>query len=387
MGRANGEGTIYQRSDGKWCGQVTVGFNPKTGKQKRKSFYGDTKKEVTRKMTEFKHKMNIGEYIEPSNMKLSEWLERWLEGRKSTLAYNTFKSYKSKIKKHLNPVLGDISLKDLKARHIQEMLNHKLEHGKLNGKGGLAPVSVNLLYRILHAALEQAVKENLLPSNPCKAVETPKERNREMETWNSQQVNKFLEAAEESKHHALFYIALNTGMRRGELIGLTWEDIDLDKQKIEVKRQMVRTDNGLEFKEVKSEASKRTIPLTDNVVKFLKSHKIKQGEKKLSAGAAYNDRDLVFCNKAGHAIDSTNLNREFKRVIERAKVPDIRFHDLRHTFATLFIENGGAIKTLQQILGHTSVTITMDTYSHVTEEMLSEAAQNIDEMYRVRSKK
>ncbi len=389
MARGNGEGTIVKRNDGRWMGAVTIGVNPKTGAPKRKYIYGKERKEVARKMTDLKKELFDGTYVEPSNMKLSEWLDSWIEGRKSSLAYSTYNNYKVMIRNHLKPEIGDLKLKELKTRQVQELLNYKLEEGRIDGDGGLSPRTVKYIYQTLHAALEQAIKERLITNNVCKAVEVPKKQDeKQLHTWDKSQVNKFLETARGYDCFILHYLALNTGMRRGELLGLKWKDISLDKRRIEVNRQLVRTDQGLIFKKVKTAAGNRTIPITDDVVTELKRHKIKQGENKLALGEAYNKKnDLVGSNKIGNPIDPRNLFREFKRVIKEAGLPEIRFHDTRHTFSTLFLQNGGSIKILQQILGHSSITVTIDTYSHVTEEMLIEAEKKMKTMYLVTGSK
>jgi len=382
MARGNGEGTIYKRKDGKWCGQLTIGTTPE-GKQKRKSFYGDTRKEVARKMTEMKHKLFTGTYIEQTNMKLGNWLKKWVKGRKSSLAYSTYRNYEMMIRNHLIPTLGRTKLKELNARQVQELLNYKLEHGKVNGEGGLSASSVKYIYTTLHAALEQAVKERLIPNNICVAVEVPKKQEEtKLHTWNNKQVMQFLNHAKDFRFYEVFFLALNTGMRKGELLGLKWQDINFSKNKIEVKRQLTRTDEGLIFKKVKTKSGNRTIPVTDEVAKFLKSHKIRQSEQRLALGDGYNQNDLIACNGIGNALDGRNLNREFKKIIDKAGLPEIRFHDLRHTFSTTYLQNGGNIKTLQQILGHSSITVTIDTYSHVTDEMLYQASKNISTMYK-----
>jgi len=384
MARGNGEGTIFQRKDGKWQGAVTIGTDPQTGKQKRKYFYGDTRKEVARQMTNLKQKLFSGTYSEPSEMKLIDWLNSWIEGRKSTLAYKTYKNYKTMIKNHLIDI-GDTKLKDLRTRQVQKLLNDKLKNGKVYGEGGLSPRTVKYIYQTLHVALEQAVKENMIPRNICKAVEVPKKQEeKKLHTWDKRQVNKFLETTRDHKYFILHYLALNTGMRRGELLGLQWKDINLDKKRIEVKRQLARTDKGLIFKKVKTKSGNRTIPITDDVVRELKQHKILQGEDRLALGEAYQDNDLVGCNGIGNPIDPRNLVRDFKEIIEEAGLPEIRFHDMRHTFSTLFLQAGGSIKTLQQILGHSSITVTIDTYSHVTEEMLIDAERKMEAMFQVK---
>jgi integrase len=383
MSRGAGEGTIIERKDGRWMGAVTIGVNPKTGKLKRKYIYGKGQKEVNRKMTDLKQRLFNGTYIEPSNITLSEWLNKWVEGRKNSLAYSTYRNYKVMIDNHINPEIGSLKLKNTKTRIIQELLNDKLENGRLDGEGSLSVRMVKYIYATLNTALNQAVKEGLLIANPCKAVEAPKEQGeKNFKTWDKKQVDKFLKAARDYRYYILYYLALNTGMRQGELLGLKWEDIDFKAGLLRVKRQVNRTDKGLVFKKVKTRAGKRVIPLAGEVIKELRKQKVNQDKEKLLLGEAYNDNDLVCSNGLGEPVDHRNLFRQFKRIIKKNKITDIRFHDTRHTFATTYLENGGDITVLQQILGHSSITVTIDTYSHVTEEMLKNAANTIQTMYK-----
>ncbi|MTI60193.1 MAG: site-specific integrase [Firmicutes bacterium] len=386
MARGNGEGTIYQRkSDGLWCGQVTIGTDPKTGKIKRKTFYGKRRKDVARKMNNLNHKLNTGTYIEPSDITLLEWLNKWIEGRKASVSYSTYRNYKVMIRNHIKPELGKIKLKDLTARQVQDLLNDKLENGKINDEGGLSARTVKYIYTTIHAGLEQAIKERIIPSNVCKAVEVPKsQREKKLHTWNKKQVQKFLNAAKEYKFYPLFYLALNTGMRQGELLGLQWKDIDFNNKLVEVKRQIVRTDKGLIYKKVKTDSGNRVIPVTDEVISFLEEHKTEQEEYIEFLGEdVYQDDDLVGCSQIGTPIDPRNLYRKFKKIIEENKLPEIRFHDLRHTFATLYLEAGGDIIVLQHILGHSSITVTIDTYSHITKDMLVNASKTIENMFNI----
>lgn len=389
MARGAGEGTIVKRKDGRWMGAVTVGTDPKTGKPKRKYFYGEKRKEVARKMTELKQQLFNGTYIRQSEIKLAEWLNRWNEGRKSQVAYSTYRTYKAWIENHINPDLGDIKIKELTARQIQNLLNNKLENGRIKTDGGLSVNSVKHIYATIHSALSQAVKEQLIIRNPATAVKPPrKQEEYKIQTWTKEEVNKFLAQAAKHKYYIVYYLAVNTGMRQGELIGLKWEDVDFDKKRIEVKRQIQRTDEGLVFKKTKTKAGNRVIPITDDVIRELKRQKIRQNEKKLALGKNYNnDVDLICSNSVGNPIDAKKIYNFFKEISREAKLPEIRFHDLRHTFATLFLECGGSIKVLQQILGHSSISVTMDTYSHVTDEMLDNAAKNIEMMYKIRANK
>ncbi|MFW6271351.1 MAG: tyrosine-type recombinase/integrase [Bacillota bacterium] len=300
--------------------------------------------------------------------------------------YSTYRNYKVMIRNHLNPEIGDMKLKNLKSYHIQQLLNEKFENGKVSGEGGLSERTVEYIYITLHAALEKAVKDDLIVKNVSEGVDLPKDNDDlekdKLHTWNRKQVNKFLEVAVDQKYFILHLLALKTGMRQGELLGLKWEYINLDRNRLDVKQQLARTDEGLIFKKVKTKSGNRTIPITDDVVNELKRHKIEQNENKLALGETYNDNDLVGCNSIGNPIDHRNLVRDFKKAVEKAELPEIRYHDLRHTFATNFLETGGDITVLQRMLGHSSITVTIDTYSHITEDMLNSAAENMKMMYK-----
>jgi len=383
MARGDGEGTIYKRKDGRWCGQITVGTNPQTGRPIRKTFYGDKRKDVARKMTKLKQKLFEGSYIKQSEIKLGDWLTRWNEGRKSQLAYNTYRAYKVWIEKHIKPKLGEVKLRELKARQIQDLLNKKLDGESGKDNKGLSVNSVKHIYATIHTALNQAVKEQLINRNVADSVKPPKKQEeKKLQTWTKEEVKKFLAQAKDHKYYIIYFLAVNTGMRRGELLGLKWEDIDFNKNKIKVKRQVQRTDKGLIFKKPKSKAGYRIIPITKNIMKELKRQKIRQSEKKLGLGENFNALNLVCSNIVGNPVEPTKIYKYYKEISREAGLPEIRFHDLRHTFASLFLETGGNIKTLQQILGHSSISVTMDTYSHVTDEMLNNAAQNIANMYK-----
>lgn len=378
MARGDGEGTIYKRKNGRWCGQVTVGTDPKTGKIIRKTFYGDKRRDVSRQMTELKQKLFEGSYKKQSEMKFGDWLLEWNKGRKNTVAYSTYRVYGSIIRNHLKTEIGDIKLKELETRHLQQVLNDRFDSGLNTG-------TVRLIYAIANKALKQAVKERLIYSNPSKGVELPtKQEEEKLHIWNKKQVSRFLARAKKHKYYMIFFLAVNTGMRRGELLGLKWKDIDFTKKRLEVKRQAVKTDKGIILKKPKFKAGNRVIPITNNVVKELKRHKIRQSENKLALGNNYKDHDLVNCNKIGEPLSPMSAYLEFKNLSRDIDLPEIKLHDLRHTFSTMFLENGGNIKTLQQILGHASISVTMDTYSHVTDEMLDSAAKNMDTMYKIK---
>lgn len=372
--RGNGEGSIYKRKDGSWMASISAGIDPATGKTKRKTFYGKTRKEAAEKMNKTLHEIKTGSYIELATVTLEQWLTDWLNGRKPHIAESSWNAYDTMIRVHIIPALGKVKLKDLKTRDIQNLLNDKFENGRSDGKGGLSPRSVKYIYQTLNSALRQAVRERLLSYNVTEAAELPKQEAKEMTTLSTEDLTKFLEAAKESPQYTAFLLEFYTGLRRGELLGLRWKDIDFKKGTLTVRQQLVK---GKKIKDTKTSKSKRTITLYKDALEALKTHKKKQNEIKLMLGPNYQDNDLVFCTQEGKPLDPDNFTKQFQRLLKKAGIPKTRFHDTRHTFATLSLEAGVPLKTVQEILGHSTISITGDIYSHVTPKMHEEAANKM----------
>jgi integrase len=343
--RGNNEGSIIERKvikNGKeykyFVAQVTIGYDPQTGKQKMKQFSSKSRGEVSRKMTDALSKLQTGTYIEPTSLTLEKWLIDWLTGRKPHIAENTYSSYETIIKCHINPSIGKTKLKDLRTRDIQILLNSKLINGRINGKGGLSSRTVKYIYNTINTALRQAVKERIIPFNIADAVEIPKQIEREMKTMSQKEIIKFLDTVKNCQlnhHHssslfAAFYLELSSGLRRGELLGLHWSEVDFEKKGIAVKTQLLRGKNGLYFSEPKTAKSKRTITLDASVIKILWDHKIRQNETRLMLGELFQDNGLVFCNDAGGPLDPRNFTRHFEILLDKAGLNHYRFHDLRH---------------------------------------------------------
>jgi len=355
--RGNGEGSItYRKKDKRYQGYVTVGFDPETDKPKKKYFYGKSKKEVQDQVTEALGKVQAGNYREPSKLKLAEWLNTWLnEYMKPSLRPTTWESYKTQANKHILPALGHLRLSQLQTSNLQTLYNQKLNGGRADGKeGGLSPRSVRYIHVVLHAALEQAKKEGLITINVADAVKLPSDPKKEIQVLDQEGIKKFLAAAKDTKHFPAYFLALNTGLRRGELLGLRWKDVDLKEETVTVTQGLVRTKGGLVFQEPKTKLSNRTIGVSGEVVNVLKEHKKRQNEERLAAGEAYSkEHDLVFCNELGEPICPRGFTRHFERLLKRAELPKITFHALRHTFATLSLQEGAAARTVQESLGHT----------------------------------
>ncbi|HHU87405.1 MAG TPA: site-specific integrase [Peptococcaceae bacterium] len=393
--RGNNEGTIVQRPDGRWMAQITVGYNPVNGNPKRRTFYGKTRKEVVEKMDAARAEIRAGTYVEPTKLTTGDWIKQWLvDYMKPSLRTTTWASYDHIAKLHIIPVIGKIPLNRLTTSDLQKLYSEKLANGRVDGKGGLSIRTVRYIHQIIHGALEKAKEVKLVQSNVSEATNLPKLKYKEKMPLTSEQVRRFKTVIKQDRLYAAFLLELATGLRRGELLALKWEDIDLEKGVLSVKRTITRTrieggktKTGLVFQEPKTDQSKRTVPIPASVVAELKAHKARQAQEKLRLGGEivngeyvpnYKDNGLVFCTVDGKPLDPRNLLRTHTRLLEKAKLPHVSFHDLRHTFATIMMEMDENPRILQEILGHANVNITLGIYSHPTHAMKERAAAKMD---------
>ena len=362
----NGEGGITRhKKSGLYMARYTVEMP--TGK-KRKTVYGKTREEAHEKLIEALSNRNKGLIFEGEDQTLSAYLDRWLNGStKSYVKPSTFEGYELMIRNHIKPALGHKKLKVLAPDHVQYFYQQKLE-------AGLAPGTVRVMHGILHRALEQAVKWGVVPRNVCKATTSPKPNPEEIRPLDSEQAKRFLEASRGDRFEALYVLAVTAGLRVGELLGLKWEDVDLDAGALRVRRTRSRAKTGPTFTAPKN-GKGRQLRLTRRAVEALKSHKAAQNTERLKAGSLWVGDNFVFCTHAGRPLDFRNLaTASFKPLLKKAGLPDIRFHDLRHTCATLLLSRGHHPKLVQELLGHASVAMTLDRYSHVLPGMGDQTA-------------
>lgn len=378
--RGRGEGTIYKRPDGTWVGQITIGYDPVTGKVKRKSFYGKTRKEVADKMAQALQAVKDGTYIEPTQTTLGEWLDKWMTSyKKGQIKPSTYENYEIVINTHIKPALGNIPMAKLQAHMLQNFYNEKLESGRADGKGGLSTRMVRYIHTIIREALQQAVKEGLLIRNVADATTPPTVKNKQMRPLTEEELLAFFDAAKDDRLFAAYVLAATTGLRRGELLGLCWDCVDLEKGIITVKRELMNLKDGLVLEETtKSKSGRRSVVLTDDAIRELKAHKRRQAQEKLFMGEAYQEHGLVFCKEDGTPLDPSWFTKHFQALLEKAGLPRIRFHDLRHTHATLLLARGVHPKIVQERLGHSSITMTLDLYSHLVPGLQEAAAATLN---------
>lgn len=383
--RGNHEGTITKRKDGRWEGRYVIGRNPSTGKPKRVAVYGKTRKEAAEKLNRLISQVQSGTFVEPNKVTLSQWLAKWMEiYQKPNVSTNFFHRRKGLIRLHINPILGSMFLNKLRPSDVQALYEEKLKNGRVDGSGGLAPQTVRHIHNILHAALKQAVKEGLVTRNVVVDTSPPSiKKIRQARVLNKPEIAQFLGIINQHRLYSAFFIELCTGLRLGELLGLQWQDIDLAAGTLKVRRQLHRVyyddgTNSLEYGPLKTLHSYRTIVLSEAAIKQFQVHKAMQAQDKLLAGQAYIKEDLVFCTAVGGKIDPRNFYRTFQQLLVKAGLPSTAFHNLRHSVATLLLQEGENIKTIQDLLGHADIETTLNDYSHVLDDMKRSAADKID---------
>jgi len=387
MGRnAKGAGNIRKvtkTKNGKkytwWEGRITIGTDPGTGKQLRKSFTGKTQKEVQEKMHAAAVSVNEGQFFEPSKMTVKEWFETWIKEYSGDKKYFTIDQYNSFGKNHILPEIGAIKLSALTSVHIQKFYN-KLgsEISEKTGKP-LSAKSIRNIHGILSKCLNVAVDQGLMKSNPCERVTVPKVVKTQIEPLTEEEQKAFLKAIKAHRYSVLFTTLLFTGMRISEAIGLTWDCIDFQKGTLKIYRQLqkrLKKDGGYTFAPLKNSKT-RIVQLSPYIIDLLRKHKTTQQEKRLAAGELWQgftnleeqETAFVFTDDLGQHLKQDTVRTDFKELC-----PDARIHDLRHTFAVNSLQAGDDFKTVSESLGHATAAFTLDVYGHVSDEMRKQHA-------------
>lgn len=375
---AKGAGSIRKRADGTWEARFVVGHDPGSGKQIRKSVYGKTQKEVREKLTKVTSEIDANDYSEPTRITLKQWLDIWQKEYLNSVKPRTRDSYKSNIEKHIAPALGAIKLQDLNALQIQHFYNGLTN--KITGLPLSAKSKANI-HGTLHKALEQAKKLGYIRSNPADKPDLPKIQRAEIKPLDDCEIGTFLKVINGHPFEPVYLVTLFTGMREGEVLGLTWDCVDFDNKAIIIKQQlqMERGSNGKYSLVPTKNGKSRTITPARFVMDVLKKERTSQIENRLMAGDAWdNPFNLVFTNAFGSNLCAQTVYHNFKKLAAAAGVPDARFHDLRHSYAVAALRSGDDIKTVQSNLGHHTAAFTLDTYAHVTEQMKRESASRMD---------
>lgn len=366
---ANGAGSIRQRKDGRWEARITIGFDPGTGKQKSKSFYGWTQKEVRMKMNAAIAELDQGTYVPPQRMKLSTWLDRWLSECNPQLRPSTLEHYSGYVKKHITPALGNVQLFILDYPTIQKFVN------SLTTEKGLKPITISCIFSILKSALDEAVRAKYIYSNPAALCKLPKLEQTEIMPLDAPDLEKLFSVLDDSVYADIIRLAVLTGMRESEVIGMTWHCVDETAGKMEIKQQLRRfafKDPTNIFAPTKN-GKPRTIDITKHTIDLVRAIRRRQAKQRLKSGPMYdvrfNECDLMFRTDEGRPISNSTLLYKFQNFCEAAGLPKHRFHDLRHTYACISLLAGDDPKTVSGALGHYSVGFTLDTYGHVTDTM------------------
>ncbi len=348
--RGRGEGSIYRRKDGSWVAQYVAG-------EKRRYIYGKTRKDVAARLSKAIAERDSGIVYDSENLKVADYLDRWLDSIKGTLRERTWRRHEEVTRLHLKPTIGSAKLDKLNALRVQVLYRSKLD-------AGLSPRTVQIIHATLYKALKQAVRWSLVPRNVCDAVVPPRVPKSEIKPLDARQAKKLLDTARNTQpgFYALYVLAVTTGMRSGEILGLQWRDVDLEARTLQVRRTVFNGAVGTP----KTAQSNRGIRLPEIAAEALRRHP--------------RSSEWVFSSKKGTSLSVHNLhNRSWRPLLREAGLPHMRFHDLRHTCATLLLSKGVHPKVVQELLGHSSIEITLDTYSHVLPSMGGAAADAMDD--------
>jgi len=368
-------GQIYKRGDHTWQVRIFTGRDA-TGKQvfHRKTIHG-TKREADRYLTAARREMDLGMFVEPTAMSVNEYFDRWLrDAARPRVSRRTADGYAGLLERYIRPSLGHKRLDKVQPLDIQHVYGEMLARG-------LSARIVRHAHSALHNALKQAVKWGLISRNPSDLVELPKVPHKERRVLSPDEAASFLEAADVMQHGLIFEFALLTGMRPEEYLALHWSDVDFERATAQVRRALVRHKKSWSFEEPKTARSRRTVYLPAPLLQKLTTHKRKQAEARLKLGAAWQAFNLVFCTDEGTPLSIPNITyRYFRPILTKAELPRIRLYDLRHTCATLLLIAEENPKVVSERLGHSTIVLTLDTYSHVLPTMQQGATARLEKL-------
>jgi integrase len=352
--RGQGEGSIYRRPDGRWVAVLDLGW--RDGKRTRKYLYGRTREQVARKLARGLTQQQQGHEFANERLTVEQFLGRWLQAKQGTVRPGTWTRYEELVRLHVNPKLGKRRLASLKPDQLQQFYTEL--------QASRSPATLLKVHRMLHNAFKLAVRWGAMPLNITELVIAPTIERHEFDTFTAEQVRSFLKAAQGDRLEALYVLAITTGLRQGELLGLRWQDVDLERRRLQLVRQL------------KTRQSRRAVLLPELAATALVDHRVRQAAEREQQGVYWEEHGLVFTNSVGKPFNPNNLRqRSFFPLLDRAGLPPIRFHDLRHSCATLLLGEGVHPKIVSDLLGHSQIGITLDLYSHVTATMHAVAAE------------
>lgn len=368
------KGHVRKRGEKSWAVVLDLGRDA-DGKRRQKwhSVKGN-RKDAERVLARLVNEINTGEYVEPAKIRLSEYLERWLRDyAKPRVSAKTYERYSDIVNRNIVPALGNYSLAKLRPLHIQAFYAEALSSGRKDGKGGLSAQTVVHFHRLLHKALDQAVRWQMLARNPAASVEPPRPERKQMRALDEGETATLLKLVEGTRLYIPVLVAVTGGLRRGEILALRWRDLDLETGRAVIARSLEQTREGLRIKLPKTERGRRTVVLPKYTCEALRTHRVAQAKQKLALGPAYEDEDLICPREDGSRWPPDVLSTAFAAMVRNSNQSHFRFHDLRHTHATQLLKQGVHPKIVSERLGHSNIGITLDTYSHVLPGMQEDA--------------
>lgn len=376
-------GSVYKRGDS-WTYVLDISLPGQRRRQKSKGGYR-TKRDALAALNEAQGALQRGLYVEPSKLSVKTFLlDHWLPAIETGLRHSTLQGYRSAITNYVLPRMGDTRLQTLTPDQLNAFYGELLRSGRKDGKTGLSPKTVHNVHVMLHKALHDAVRWSYLPRNVAAYSDPPKQTSsgKAMRTWTPEELRSFLEYVADDPLYAAWVLSANTGMRRGEVLGVRWQDIDFDRRRLSIRQTIISVDYRVEIGEPKTARGRRSVALDSGTVTALRTHRVKQNQLKLMLGEAWQDNDLVFCRDDGSPVHPDRFTQMFDKHVRDSGLPRIRLHDLRHTHATLALAAGIHPKVVSERLGHSTVAFTMDVYSHAIPSMEAEAAETIANLVR-----